>query len=243
MGGHAPLSCAQFLAARGSQVEIVTPDKVLGLEMSDTNYGAHMAELYKAGVDDHARHAARRACRGSGNRLAAELENTYTDARVTREVDQVIGDYGTVPNASLYEELKPLSRNLGELDLDALGGRPPADDRLQSGRRVLSLSHRRCLGRPQHPRRHARRHAGLQGFLGQANGPKFLGRIELRLDSRESQWHSFRISSTSCFARWRNPGGLPMRKGSIVADGAPRRAAHASARGDPPGAGCLPMRS
>ena len=68
----------------------MTPDKVVGLEMSDTNYGAHMAELYKAGVDDHAGYAGSPACRGSGNRLAAELENTYSGARVTREVDQVI---------------------------------------------------------------------------------------------------------------------------------------------------------
>jgi 2,4-dienoyl-CoA reductase-like NADH-dependent reductase (Old Yellow Enzyme family) len=119
-GGHAPLSCAQVLAARGSGVEITTPDKVLGLEMSDTNYGAHMAELYKAGVtitpDVELASVSRR-----GNRLAVELRNTYSKATAIREVDQVIGDYGTVPNASLYEELKPLSRNLGELDLNALG--------------------------------------------------------------------------------------------------------------------------
>ena len=127
-GGHAPLSCAQFLAARGSKVEIVTPDKVLGLEMSDTNYGAHMAELYKAGVTITPDSRLARVTR-SGNRLAAELRNTYNDARVTREVDQVIGDYGTVPNASLYDELKALSRNLGELDLDALAdGRPQTID-------------------------------------------------------------------------------------------------------------------
>lgn len=127
-GGHASLSCAQFLAGHGSRVEIVTPDKVVGLEMSDTNYGAHMAELYKAGVvispDMRLAGVSRR-----GNRLAAELRNTYSDARVTREVDQVIGDYGTAPNTDLYEELKPHSRNLGELDLDALAaGRPQTID-------------------------------------------------------------------------------------------------------------------
>ncbi len=132
-GGHAPLSCAQFLAAKGSEVEIVTPDKVVGLEMSDTNYGAHMAELYKAGVvitpDARLASLSRR-----GNRLAAELENTYTGARVTREVDQVIADYGTTPNASLYAELKPLSRNLGELDLDALAtGRAQTIDANNAG--------------------------------------------------------------------------------------------------------------
>jgi hypothetical protein len=123
-GGHAALSCAQYLSAHGSSVEIATPDKVLGLEMSDTNYGAHMSELYKAGVivspDMRLVGISRR-----GNRLTAELKNTYSGASLRREVDQVIGDYGTAPNDSLYEELKPLSRNLGELDLDALAAAKP----------------------------------------------------------------------------------------------------------------------
>ena len=117
--GHAPLSCAHYLARRGSKVEIATPDKVVGLEMSDTNYGAHMTELYKAGVviTPDMRLI---AIAQSGNRLLAELQNTYSGTRATREVDQVVADYGTVPNSSLYAELKPGSRNLGELDLAAL---------------------------------------------------------------------------------------------------------------------------
>jgi 2,4-dienoyl-CoA reductase-like NADH-dependent reductase (Old Yellow Enzyme family)/NADPH-dependent 2,4-dienoyl-CoA reductase/sulfur reductase-like enzyme len=132
-GGHAPLSCAQFLAARGAIVEIVTPDRVLGLEMAETNYGAHMTELYKAGVSITPDARLVRVSR-KGNRLIAELENTYTGKTFSRDVDQVVGDYGTVPNASLYEELKPFSRNLGELDLGALArGRPQTIDRNPSG--------------------------------------------------------------------------------------------------------------
>ena len=118
-GGHASLSCAEFVADRGSRVEIASPDKALGLEMSDTNYGAHMTELYKAGVTISPDMRLVRLSR-TGNRLAAELRNTYSGAKSVCEVDQVIGDYGTLPNTSLYEELKPFSRNLGELDLQAL---------------------------------------------------------------------------------------------------------------------------
>jgi 2,4-dienoyl-CoA reductase-like NADH-dependent reductase (Old Yellow Enzyme family) len=129
-GGHAPLSCAQFLAARGASVEIVTPDRSLGLEMADTNLGAHMAELYKAGAvitpDTRLVEVAR-----AGNRLTAVIANTYSGRRQEREVDVVVGDYGTVPNAELYEALKPLSRNRGELDLAALasGAPQPLDGR------------------------------------------------------------------------------------------------------------------
>src|SRR6185295_10804366 len=106
---------------------------VLGLEMAETNYGAHMTELYKAGVtitpDVRLQRVSRR-----GNRLLAELANTYSGATMSREIDQVVGDYGTLPNISLYEQLKPLSRNLGELDLTALAaGQPQTIDSNPSG--------------------------------------------------------------------------------------------------------------
>jgi thioredoxin reductase len=132
-GGHASLSCAEFVAGRGSRVEIASRDKALGLEMSDTNYGAHMTELYKAQVTISPDMRLVRLSR-TGNRLAAELRNTYSGAKSVCEVDQVIGDYGTLPNTSLYEELKPLSRNLGELDLQALAAaRRQTIDRNPSG--------------------------------------------------------------------------------------------------------------
>jgi pyruvate/2-oxoglutarate dehydrogenase complex dihydrolipoamide dehydrogenase (E3) component len=118
-GGHTALSCAQFMAAKGARVEIVTPDKSLGLELSDTNLGAHMSELYKAGsvVTPDARLV---EVVRDGNKLRAVLENTYSGTRGERVVDQVIGDYGTVPNLDLYKALKPISRNLGDMDLKTL---------------------------------------------------------------------------------------------------------------------------
>ncbi|HKG75511.1 MAG TPA: FAD-dependent oxidoreductase [Aestuariivirgaceae bacterium] len=123
-GGHAALSCAQHLAAKGVGVEIVTPDRTLGLEMADTNLGAHMAEIYKAGIavtPDTRLTAIRR----HGNRLGVVLANSYSGACSERIVDMVVGDYGTVPNAELYEELKPFSRNFGEIDLHALAAAKP----------------------------------------------------------------------------------------------------------------------
>jgi dimethylglycine catabolism A len=85
-----------------------------------------MSELYRKGVvinpDVRLVEVAR-----AGNKLKAILVNTYSGARSERLVDQVIGDYGTVPNNQLYLALKPLSRNLGELDLRAFAeARPQA---------------------------------------------------------------------------------------------------------------------
>jgi 2,4-dienoyl-CoA reductase-like NADH-dependent reductase (Old Yellow Enzyme family) len=136
-GGHAPLSCADFVAAKGARVEIATPDRAVGLELSDTNLGAHMSELYRKGVvitPDVRLVEIDRA----GNKLRAILVNTYSGARSERIVDQVIGDYGTVPNTDLYLALKPLSRNLGEVDLRALAeARPQAIEPNAAGRFFL----------------------------------------------------------------------------------------------------------
>jgi hypothetical protein len=60
------------------------------------------------------------AARRAGNRLIAVLSNTYRDDEDKLEVDQVIGDNATLPNDDLYYALKPLSRNLGEVDLAAM---------------------------------------------------------------------------------------------------------------------------
>jgi hypothetical protein len=50
----------------------------------------------------------------------------------------VVGDYATLPNAELYEELKPLSRNLGETDLKAMAaGQPQQVNRNPEGKFFL----------------------------------------------------------------------------------------------------------
>ena len=117
-GGPTSLSTAEVMATAGVKVELVTPDRALGMELSDSNLGAHMNELYKLGVairpDTKLVSVAR-----SGNRLEATLASTYSGKREARLVDQVVGDCGTLANDELYEVLKPSSRNLGEHDLRA----------------------------------------------------------------------------------------------------------------------------
>ena len=123
-GSHAGLSCAQFIAEGGGEVQMVTPDRAHGMELGMINLAAHLSELYRQQVtltvDTRVRELRR-----SGNKLVAVLENTYQDSVEERTVDQVIGDYGTVPNDDLYLELKPRSRNLGRLDLDAMAAFAP----------------------------------------------------------------------------------------------------------------------
>ena len=118
-GTDAAMACAQQMARGGAKVELVTPDRVAGSDVGHISVAAHVTELYKQGVKvtvDQRLTEVRRA----GNKLVAVLANAYTGDVEERQVDQVVGDYGTRPNTDLYERLKPGSKNLGELDIQAL---------------------------------------------------------------------------------------------------------------------------
>ena len=126
-GGHQGPSCAEFMAARGSKVEVATPERYLGVEFGATNWPTHLRELYGKGVvmtpDLRLTHVY-----PEGNRLVAVLRNEYTLAEEERIVDQVVCEHGTRPRDDLYFALKPHSSNLGRMDLGALiAGRPQVE--------------------------------------------------------------------------------------------------------------------
>ena len=94
-----------------------------------------LRHLYKAGValtPDHrlasitplehgnCRPGGRVGGRGSSGKLLATLVNEYSHASVERAVDHVVIEHGTRPVDDVYMALQPLSRNNGEIDLDAL---------------------------------------------------------------------------------------------------------------------------
>jgi N-methyl-L-proline demethylase len=118
-GGEQALSTAERLATRGSQVEIVTPDRLVGHDVVGTLYPAFLAAFYRAGVrltPDHRLREVRRHRDG----LEAVLRNEYTGESGQRVIDQVVIEHGTIPNDDVYIELKDQSINYGEVDLDAL---------------------------------------------------------------------------------------------------------------------------
>ena len=92
--------------------------------MGATNFPVYLESFYSKGVKltpDHRLHRVER----EGNRLRALLRNEYSDAEVTRSVDQVVVEHGTLPAAELFLDLAPQARNGGELDIEALiAGRP-----------------------------------------------------------------------------------------------------------------------
>ena len=127
-GGPEGLSGAEFMATRGARVEYATPERYGGVEIGATSWPIHLRELYRLGVVQSP-DLRLREIRAEGNRLVAVLRNEYTLEEEEREVDQVVCEHGTLPNDDLYHALKRRSRNLGEVDLDALiAGRPQTVD-------------------------------------------------------------------------------------------------------------------
>jgi 2,4-dienoyl-CoA reductase-like NADH-dependent reductase (Old Yellow Enzyme family)/thioredoxin reductase len=118
-GGEQALTAAERLAAAGAGVEVVTPDRMVGADVTGTIYPDYLRALYSTGAVLTPDHVLRSVRRENGA-LVATLANAYSDAVVERTVDQVVVEHGTVPADDLYLALRADSRNLGETDLDAL---------------------------------------------------------------------------------------------------------------------------
>ena len=136
-GDHQGASVAEFMAERGSMVELATWEQRVAPLVGITNRPVHIRNLYKHKVvmtPDMRLVGVQR----EGNKLIAILRNDYTDAEEERLVDQVVAEHGALPVADLYFALKPRSRNLGEVDYDAiLTGKPQAIAANPQGRFAL----------------------------------------------------------------------------------------------------------
>jgi NADPH-dependent 2,4-dienoyl-CoA reductase/sulfur reductase-like enzyme len=124
VGFHQGPSCADFLSERGALVEVVTNGRIVGEEIGVTNLPTYMQELYKKDVILTPDHHLKEIYRENGH-LVCVLHNDYSHDEEEREVDQVVSDYGTLAEDTLYFDLKEFSSNRGQTDYDALiEGRP-----------------------------------------------------------------------------------------------------------------------
>jgi len=117
-GAHPGMSAAEFIASAGSKLEFATPERILAPEVGGTNHPAYLKAFSEHGVVISLNLRLERISR-DGNRLVATLFNEYDKSRHDRHVDQVVVEHGTLPLEDLYFELKPSSKNLGEVDYDA----------------------------------------------------------------------------------------------------------------------------
>ncbi|MFI5011534.1 MAG: FAD-dependent oxidoreductase [Hyphomicrobiales bacterium] len=133
-GAHPGMTAAEYLVEAGSRLEIVTPERVLAPEVGGTNYPAYFKAISAADAKITLNLRLEAVSR-EGNRLVARLFNDYSRRHEERRADQIVIEHGTLPNDELYFALKPLSRNLGEIDHAALiANRPQAVTRNKEAR-------------------------------------------------------------------------------------------------------------
>ena len=118
-GSHQGVSCAEFIAEKGSKLELISPDRMIAQEIGGTNYPAYLRAFYEKGVTMTLNWRLTAVHRHNG-KLIASLYNEYSKQMVERTVDQVVVEHGTLPIDELYFDLKAGSSNLGEVNLDAL---------------------------------------------------------------------------------------------------------------------------
>lgn len=132
-GDHAGLQAAEFLAKAGAKVEIMTPDRSFAPEVMAMNLVPYMRSLQKLDVTFTVTYRLE-AAEKSGNQIIAHVGSDYGGVAKQQMFDQIVVNHGTIPLDDLYFELKPGSRNLGELSYDELlSGSPQTVERNPAG--------------------------------------------------------------------------------------------------------------
>ena len=124
MSTHSGAGVADYLATRGSTVEIVTPDVKVADDVGGTTFPIFYRRLYALDVVMTPNYWLDRVYR-EGDKLIAVIRNEYTEAQEERAVDQVVIENGILPNDGLYWDLKEKSLNRGQVDVAKLFASEP----------------------------------------------------------------------------------------------------------------------
>ncbi len=139
IGTHAGFGTADFMASRGSMVEIVTPDPKVADDVGGTTFPIFYRRLYAQGIIPTPNFWLD-SVYAEGSKKIAVLRNEYTETLEEREVDQVVIENGSTPNTELYWALKELSKNHGQTDIQTLFAaepQPALEQKLNDGEFLL----------------------------------------------------------------------------------------------------------
>lgn len=132
-GTHSALSAAEIIARSGADLEIVTPERMFGIEVGGMNHVPYARAFNESDTRISINKRVLTVEPDLG-RLRVEIGSDHSDHRSPRIVEHVIVDHGTQPLDELYFDLKPASVNLGAVDYGALiDGRPQALDQNRTG--------------------------------------------------------------------------------------------------------------
>ena len=123
-GSHAGASVADWLASNGAQVEVATPDRMVGRGIGGINYPIYLRNLHRnnARLSPDLRLL---GLRRDGNQIVASFQNVYSRERCERRHTQVVVEQLTEPADEPFHALIDQSRNKGALDIETLvAGQP-----------------------------------------------------------------------------------------------------------------------
>lgn len=118
-GTHSALSAAEQIARSGANLEIVTPERMLGVEVGGMNHVPY-ARAFNETDTRITLNQRLVGVRSEEGRLRAEIGSDHSDHSTVRTVDHVVVDFGTLPLADTYFALRDLSSNGGAVDYGAL---------------------------------------------------------------------------------------------------------------------------
>jgi len=116
---HPGLAGAEAIALAGSELEIITPERYFAADIGGLNHAKYAECFDKHGVRITINKRLV-GIRKEGNHLIAEVGSDYSNNIEERVVDQVVIEHGTLPMDDLYFDLKPMSSNLGAVNVAAL---------------------------------------------------------------------------------------------------------------------------
>lgn len=133
-GDHPAVQAAEFIAESGAKVEIMTPDRIFSPDIMAMNLTPYMRSLQKMDVKFTVTRRLLSVDKADGQ-LRATIGSDYIDDSYQQDYDQIVVNYGTLPLADLYFELREASSNGGEVDYDALiEGKPQTVVRNKDGK-------------------------------------------------------------------------------------------------------------
>ena len=115
-GTHSAMTTAELLARSGARLEIVTPERTVGVDVGGLNLVPYARAFNETDTRITLNQRVQRITRTSDGRLEVQIGSDHSPVTHTRVVDTVVGDHGVLSNDELYHELVAGSSNLGELD-------------------------------------------------------------------------------------------------------------------------------
>jgi N-methyl-L-proline demethylase len=123
-GTHSAMTTAEMLARSGARLEIVTPERTVGVDVGGMNMVPYARAFNETDTRITLNQRVRTVRRENG-RLVVEVGSDHSPVRHTRTVDAVVVDHGVLANDELYHALLKGSCNGGEVDYRALlAGKP-----------------------------------------------------------------------------------------------------------------------